>query len=320
MLKKFLAFALCLVLLAAFAACAAPAAETGKLSVVVTIFPVYDWVMQVLGDAASDADVTLLLDNGVDLHSYQPTAADLVRLSTCDVFVYIGGESDDWVASALASAGNKQMVAVNLTEALKDALVTEELVSGMQAEEAETEGEEAFDEHIWLSLKNAVSAVQVICEALKSADAAHSDDYSANAETYCADLQALDGEYTAAISGFSNVKPLLVADRFPFRYLAEDYHLSYYAAFAGCSAESEASFETVSFLAEQLNQKNLPAVIILEGSDSKLAQTVMATAGKQLPVLTMNSMQSSTTADYAKGQTYLSLMRANLETLKQALA
>ena len=218
-----------------------------KISIVTTIFPEYDWVREILGDKADSAEITMLLDNGVDLHSYQPTADDLIKISDCDLFVYVGGESDGWVDDALKNATNKNRKVINLLEILGDSVKEEETVEGMQEEEEDHE-EKEYDEHVWLSLKNAKTLVGAISAALQELDPGNKDTYATNAAAYIEKLSALDGEYQAAVSA-GTYQTLLFGDRFPFRYLVDDYGLSYYAAFVGCSAESEASFETVSFLA-----------------------------------------------------------------------
>ena len=292
--------------------------KTDKLSIVTTIFPEYDWVREILGDKADSAEITMLLDNGVDLHSYQPTADDLIKISDCDLFVYVGGESDDWVEGALKSAANKDRKVINLLEVLGDSVKEEETVEGMQEEE-EDHGEKEYDEHVWLSLKNAKTLVGAISAALQEIDPDNKDTYAANADAYGQKLSALDGEYQAAVSA-GTYKTLLFGDRFPFRYLVDDYGLSYYAAFAGCSAESEASFETVSFLAGKVDEGKLPCVLTIEGTQHKIAETVVQnTAGKNQKILTMDSMQSTTSQDVARGTTYLSLMEKNLDVLKEAL-
>nr|MCR5783190.1 metal ABC transporter substrate-binding protein [Clostridia bacterium] len=236
----------------------APAQENAeKLSIVTTIFPVYDWVRQLLGDNAGFADVDMLLDSGVDLHSYQPTADDIIKISACDMFIYVGGESDEWVEDALSEATNKDMVVINLLESLGDIVREEEVKEGMEGEhEAEHEdehGEEEegpeYDEHVWLSLKNAALLCETIAAGLCEIDAENTELYSANKNTYVAELHALDEKYKNAVDTAS-VKTLVFGDRFPFRYLVDDYGLDYYAAFVGCSAESEASFETIVFLAD----------------------------------------------------------------------
>lgn len=484
------------------------AAETGesdsnKLSVVTTIFPEYDWVKEILGDKAESTDLTMLLDNGVDLHSYQPTADDIVKISDCDLFIYVGGESDKWVDDALKEATNKDMKVIDLLEVLGDSVKTEETVEGMQetehahdhskevstfedhevqdrslsdwagswqsaypfaldgtlddafaamAEEGEmtadeyktyyqngyktditniniegdhiaftyedgkkvgsdykyigyyiqnwstgtkaamyrfeavdrTSGapiyiefndhmiesaapehfhirmsnesfdaivdpekswptffpadmtgedlcehmeghghdhdhEEEADEHVWLSLKNAKTLVRAISDALQELDPDNKDTYAANTSAYIEKLSALDGAYQSAVDGAAR-KTVLFGDRFPFRYLVDDYGLSYYAAFTGCSAESEASFETVSFLAKKVDELKLPCVLTIEGKNYKIAETIVEnTAEKNQKILTMDSMQSTTSEDVANGTTYLSVMEQNLSMLKEAL-
>ena len=305
---------------------------TDKLSIVTTIFPEYDWVRQILGDKADNADVTMLLDNGVDLHSYQPTADDIVKISDCDLFIYVGGESDGWVEDALKNATNKDMKVVNLLEVLGDKVKNEEVVEGMQEEEHEHEDgeeheegeehehEEEADEHVWLSLKNAEVLVGTISNALQEVDPGNKDAYAANADAYVKKLSALDAEYQTAVDNAAR-KTVLFGDRFPFRYLVDDYGLNYYAAFVGCSAETEASFETISFLAKKVDELKLPCVLTIEGKNNKIAETIVKnTAPKSQKILTMDSMQSTTSKDVASGTTYLSVMEKNLAVLKEALA
>ena len=501
-MKKITALLLALMMLTGvLAGCGKPkdTGKAGKLKVVTTIFPEYDWVRAILGDKADNAEVTMLLDNGVDLHSYQPTADDIVKISDCDLFVYVGGESDGWVENALKNAANGNMKVINLLEVLGDSVKTEESVEGMQeaehahdhskevstfedhevqdrslsdwagdwqsaypfvpdgtlddafaamaekgemtAEEYKTyyqngyktditnidiegdhiaftyedgkkigsdykyigyyiqnwstgtkgamyrfeavdrtsgapiciefndhmiesaapehfhirmsnesfdaivdqekswptffpadmtgedlcehmEGhdhEEEADEHVWLSLKNAKTLVAAIADALQELDPDNKDTYAANASAYIEKLSALDGAYQSAVDGAAR-KTVLFGDRFPFRYLVDDYGLRYYAAFAGCSAETEASFETVSFLAKKVDELKLPCVLTIEGKKHKIAETIVEnTAEKNQKVLTMDSMQSMTSKDAANGATYLSVMEQNLSVLKEAL-
>lgn len=299
--------------------------QTDKLSIVTTIFPEYDWVREILGDKADNAEITMLLDNGVDLHSYQPTADDIVKISDCDLFIYVGGESDEWVEDALRNAANGNMKVINLLEVLGDSVKTEEIVEGMQEAEHEHEDaeehehEEEADEHVWLSLKNAKMLVRVISKALQELDPDNKDIYAANADAYVKKLSALDTEYQAAVDAASN-KTILFGDRFPFRYLVDDYGLRYYAAFVGCSAETEAGFDTISFLAKRVDEWKLPCVLTIEGAQHKIAETVVRnTTAKNQRVLTMDSMQSTTTQDVKNGTTYLSVMEKNLSVLKEAL-
>ncbi|MBQ3356790.1 MAG: zinc ABC transporter substrate-binding protein [Oscillospiraceae bacterium] len=472
-----------------------------KLNIVTTIFPEYDWVKQILGDQADRADITMLLDNGVDLHSYQPTADDIVKISTCDMFVYVGGESDEWVEDVLAEAQNKDMVVVNLLEVLGDKVKAEEVKEGMEADhdheheheheeieeediqdralsefegewsslipllesgaleayvehEAEEDGastdevleelaekwacdavtiaidgstitftyvdgtsesaeysyagyvpvraedgditsvryqfeadadgapkyvqfndhghepadevehfhvwfgdesfdallnaasnpffvpasasseevleelmgghhheeeEEESDEHVWLSLRNAAALCDYLSSKLCELDADNAEAYAANTDAYVAKLNALDADYQAAVDAAS-VKTLLFGDRFPFRYLTDDYGLDYYAAFVGCSAETEASFETIVFLANKVDELGLRAILQIESADGRIAQTIRdTTAAKDQAILTMDSMQSTTSADVANGASYLTIMEQNLAVLAEAL-
>ena len=309
-----------------------------KLDVVTTIFPEYDWVMNILGDKAADANVTMLLDNGVDLHSFQPTVEDIMKIADCDIFIYVGGESDGWVDDALAEATNKDMVVINLLEVLGDSVKEEEIVEGMQAEDEHDhdhgddedadehehehehdEEEPEYDEHVWLSLKSTQVVCDAIEKALETADPEDAAEYQANLAAYKSELSALDAEYEKAVAG-AKVKTILFGDRFPFRYMVDDYGLDYYAAFVGCSAESEASFETVIFLAGKVDELNLPTILTIEGAEHKIAETVRDnTTGKNAEILTMDSMQSVTSGDVESGTTYINIMRDNLTTLKKAL-
>ena len=306
---------------------------TDKLRIVTTIFPEYDWVKEILGDKADHADITMLLDNGVDLHSYQPTADDIVKISDCDLFLYVGGESEGWVEDALKNSANKDRKVINLLGVLGDSVKSEEVVEGMQEEEHEHEEgeaheheegeahehEEEADEHVWLSLKNAEVLIGAISNALQELDADNKDIYAANADVYMKKLSVLDAEYQTAVDNATR-KTVLFGDRFPFRYLADDYALNYYAAFVGCSAETEASFETISFLAKKIDELKLPCVLTIEGKHHKIAETIVKnTAQKSQRILTMDSMQSTTSKDVASGTTYLSVMEKNLAVLKEAL-
>ena len=291
------------------------------IRIVTTIFPEYDWVMNILGDNPAGAEVTMLLDNGVDLHSYQPTAEDIMKISDCDLFIYVGGESDQWVEDALKEAVNKDMVVINLLEALGDGVKEEEIVEGMEGEEEgeEEEEEPEYDEHVWLSLKNAAILTNAIADAIETIDPQNADTYRGNAAAYTDRLNALDKEYQAAVDA-AKVKTVLFGDRFPFRYMVDDYGLDYYAAFVGCSAETEASFATVTFLASKVDELGLKAVMTIEGSDKKIAETIISnTQTKDQQILTMDSLQSVTSEDVANGTTYLSVMESNLGVLKEAL-
>lgn len=323
-MKKYISIMIAVVLIACnILACSSEkkvqSGSDDKLKIVTTIFPEYDWVNNVLGENVKNAEVTMLLDNGVDLHSYQPSAEDIMRVSDCDMFIYVGGESDEWVEDALAESTNKNMVVINLMDVLKDDIKEEEVVEGMEEEEEEGEEETEYDEHVWLSLKNAEKIVKNISEEIQKIDSANAENYKKNAESYIEKLDALDKEYGNAVDNAS-VKTLLFGDRFPFRYMTDDYGMTYYAAFVGCSAETEASFETITFLAKKTDELSLGAVMTIEGNNHEIAETIVEnTKDKNQKILTLDSMQSVTSQDVKDGVTYLSIMENNLDVLKEAL-
>lgn len=392
-MKKKLAILLCLVMVfGSLYGCGAKndvQEESNKIKVVTTIFPVYEWVRNVIGDEAENVDLTMLLGNGVDLHSYQPTAGDIKSIKECDVLVYVGGESDDWIEDAVKEASNKDMKVINLMEMLGSSKKVEEMVEGMEeshhhhhdhdedhdkeeanhhdhdknhdkeeahghdhdedhdkeeahhhnhdedhdkeeahghdhdeehdGEHHHHDGEIEYDEHMWLSLKNAKLAVSEILKVMREIDKDNMSVYEENANGYISELDNLDIEYLEAVK-HSKKKTLVFGDRFPFRYLVDDYNLEYYAAFIGCSAETEASLNTILFLANKVDEKKLKAVMTIEGKNHNIAETVVENAKtKDLKILTLDSMQATTKEDVANGATYLQIMKENLEVLKEAL-
>ena len=342
--------------------------ESHEFSIITTIYPEYAWAKEILGTRTDSVNLTLLIKNGIDLHSYKPTAHDVAKIASADMVIYVGGESDEWIKDALTASPKQGRVEINLMEALGDRVKAEEIVEGMQAEEehhhehaeaheadehehhaekhehhdrehAEAHEEHEHhdehaeahehhhhdeevenDEHVWLSLKNAEILVKKIAEELSKIDVTHASAYKQNAEAYIAQIQSLDAEYRTAVESAAR-KTVLFGDRFPFRYLVDDYGIKYYAAFVGCSAESEASFETIAFLAGKMDSESLPSIFIIENGNDKIAKAVLAASKKSqnAQILTINSMQSITEEQINNGINYLSLMRANLENLKKAL-
>ena len=315
-----------------------------KISIVTTIFPEYDWVREIVGNHSDKFEITYLMNKGVDLHSYQASAEDIAKVSSADLFIYVGGESDTWAEDAIAEATNKEMKVINLLNSLGSDVKEEEVVEGMAAEDEHDhdhseeakdhdhseedkdhdhakEGEEVeYDEHVWLSLKNAQKLVMDIEANIESLDPDNAADYAANAKAYVQKLDELDKEYQKAVDE-SSVKYILVGDRFPFRYLVDDYGLKYSAAFVGCSAETEASFDTITFLAGKLDELGLKNVVTIENSNQKIAKTIIEnTKNKDQGLLVLNSLQSVSQKDIDGGLTYLSVMKDNLEVLKKALA
>ena len=299
--------------------------DDGKLKIVTTIFPEYDWVKQIAGDS-NNLDITFLMKNGGDLHSYSPSAEDILKISSCDMLVYVGGESDKWIEEILENSVNSNIKTINLMNVLGEKAKEEELVEGMEDDEHDdhdnhddNDAELEYDEHVWLSLDNAELFVKSITENLCAIDSENAGTYKANCERYLSQLDALDDEYEEAIEN-SKYKTLIFADRFPFRYLTDDYDLSYYAAFKGCSAETEASFETITFLANKADELNLPRILTIDGSDGKIAKTVAATSkNKDRMIYSLDSLQSVTDNEVQSGKTYIKAMESNLEILKKAL-
>lgn len=305
---------LCLFLLLALGltGCARVQAE-GKIQIVAAIFPEYDWVRQIVGEDAS-VEITLLVDDGVDPHSFQPSVADMVTASQCDLLIYGGGESDSWLQKLLQENGASNQKIISLLPLLGENTQQEETVEGMQAEESDG----AADEHVWLSLRNAELFCTAIADALCELNPESTDIYQTNLESYLQKLEALDDAYTEAVKGAVQ-DTIVVCDRFPFRYLVEDYGLNYYAAFLGCSAETGASFETVVFLADKVKELDLSALLVTETSDGELPRAVAENAGRtDIPVLTLNAMQAIS-GESAEGTNYLTIMEENLAVLKQAL-
>lgn len=330
-----------------FSGCASgggPAAgEGGKIQILCTSFPLYDWTRQITAGCEEHIEVLLLMDQGTDPHNYQPTTEDIVRISEADIIVCVGGESDRWMEDVMASVPKERRDAqryIALIEVLESSLREEEYVEGMQEDaDGQTYGEHdgrevhrggdaeernmdvtEYDEHIWLSLKNASVCVQAIAAVVAELDQNDSRTVTENTSGYLAKLEELDGQYESMVSE-APLGRVLFADRFPFLYLMKDYGLEYDAAFPGCSTETEASFETVIFLAGRLDEYDLPAVLVMEDGNQRIAETVIAnTADKDQEILALDSMQSVTAADIAQGVTYLSVMQENLAALRKALA
>lgn len=304
------------VLAVVLCSCVTPTEDNEKITIVTTVFPEYDWTRQIIGNEIENIEFVLLCDNGTDLHSHQPTVADMATIATCDLLICTGGTSDAWISKILASSPSDTRRVVRLTDLLsEDELLTEQ----SHHHNTEHHHNEAHDEHVWLSLRLAERFCAAICDALCAMVPENEEVYRENCKNYTTQLNALDEEFVSAVENAS-AKTLLFADRFPFSYLTNDYGIDCYAAFPGCSSEIEASFATVTFLAERIDSLRLPAVVILENASDELAQTVLsATSTKPSLIVTMNSLQSVSRADIDNGATYLSIMKQNLSALKAAL-
>ena len=285
-----------------------------RLSIVATTFPEYDWVKNIVGND-SLFEITLL-EKGVDLHSFEPTPENILQISKADLFIYVGGESDEWVEKALENPQNPNRKVVNMMQVLGEKVKAEKIVEGMEEEHHHEEGEE-MDEHVWLSLQNASILVRHIADSLVALSPEKKEMIVANANAYREKLEALDAEFAKVIVPG---KTILFGDRFPFRYLVDDYKISYYAAFVGCSAETEASFKTIAFLAKKVDELNLKTIFVLESRTHKIAETIRDnTKSKDQQILPLHSIQSISDLDLQNGVNYYRLMRQNLEVLKRAL-
>ena len=332
MLKFCLALVLSVALLSLAVGCGGKAASEGgkKMRVVCTVYPVYDWARAVIGKQAGEVELVLLQKGSVDMHSFKPSAKDMMLLGQCDLFVYVGGESDAWAEAALAAQPNPRRRCLKLFDVLGEGVKAEAPVAGAQKHEHDHDhdhdhdghhhGEEAeLDEHVWLSLRHAERCCLALAKALGEADGVRAEEYRGNADAYAAKLRALDQEFQA-MARSAKRKSAVFGDRFPFRYLADDYGLECFAAFQGCSAESEASFQTIKFLAEKADSLGVPCILRLEGTRNKIAETVVgSTRGRSLRILTLDSMQSLPEGEADAGPGYLERMRRNLEVLREAL-
>lgn len=294
-----------------------PIKDDGKLNIVCTVFPAYDWTRHVAGDNP-DVRISYLLENGSDLHNFQPTADDIIKISDCDIFVYVGGESDAWVEDALSNARNKDMIVINLLDVLSDSLKEEEIKEGMAEYEGGSHDDEPeYDEHIWLSLNNAERCVSEISRQLSGADKDNAQKYEGNAGEYNTQLQLLDRSFHMLFDEKDAV--MIFGDRFPFLYFTEDYGIDYYAAFTGCSADTDASFKTIAFLADKADEISADTIFAIEGSDCTIADAVVEnTAGKSAKIAVLDSIQSVSEKQIGDGVTYLSIMDNNYQILKEA--
>lgn len=322
------------------------AADTSKLRVISTIFPPYDFTKQIAGDMIENS---MLLPFGVESHTYEPTPKDLIALEDSDLFIYIGGVGDYWIEQVLASMGDRAPKTLRLMDHVD--LLAEVYAEGMEQEDHDHDGDGVpdhsaadhddhdhdhdgipdhsaedhdgdlktgdMDEHIWTSPKRVIQLVSAIESTLSELDPAHAAEFQANAQAYIAQLEILDQNLTELVQNAAR-RTIIVGDRFPFRYLAHDYNLEYYAAFLGCSTQTEPSVQTVSFLSDRVRDEQLPVVLYLEFSSGKIADTVARAGGAQTAVL--YSAHNVSQQEFDAGITYLQIMDKNLQVLEEALS
>lgn len=286
------------------------------IKIVSTIFPFYDWTREI----TKNTDKTTLkyvVNSGIDLHSYTPSLDDIITIGSADILIYAGGESDEWIHDALKQKTNQNMVEINLIELLGNNALEEEDKEGMEQEEESLE-EAEFDEHVWLSIKNTKTFVSKITEEIISKDEKNKSSYEKNKDDYLSKLDALDQRYEQTIKN-GNTKTLLFGDRFPFLYMVKDYNLDYFAAFKGCSAEAEASFETVMFLTKKVDDLNLKVILTIDNGNTRIAESIKNNSKeKNQQILSLNSMQSIS-KEKAKNVSYLSIMEENLKVIQTAV-
>jgi len=339
-----------------FVGCETKSSDKSKIHINCTTYAEYDWANRIVGDKKDKFEINYLLDKGVDMHSFQPTAQDVTKVSTSEIFLGVGGESEKWADDILKEKLNKDMEVIKIMDVLGDKAKEEEIVEGMQEEdehdhdhdkedkdhkdkdhddkkedkedkhddkkedkEDKHDDEKEYDEHVWLSLKNAKIFVKKIEEAIEKQDEDNKDVYKKNCDEYIKELEKLDKEYEESIKKVKN-KTIVVGDRFPFRYLVDDYDIKYYAAFVGCSAETEASFETIKFLASKMDEIKTNKIFTLEKSDKKIADTVLKnTKEKKGDIIELDSIQSVSKEKIEGDYSYINAMKSNLEALKKVL-
>lgn len=296
------------------AASASADPNTDRLSIVCTNFPEYDFVRQIVGDKA---DITMLLKPGAESHTYEPTPEDIITIQNSDLFLYVGGDSDEWVAGILDSMDQSKMHLFKLMDCVN--LVQEELVAGMQpeAEEKDAKAEEPeMDEHVWTSPANAMEIVRKLSDTLCSLDGADKEIFQANTANYLAALQKLDDEFRTVIDTAKR-KEIMVGDRFPFRYFCEEFGLTYSAAFPGCSTDTEADASTVAYLIGKVKQDKIPVVFHIELSNEQMCDSICEATGAKSELL--NAVHNVSDSDFKAGVTYIDLMEHNVTVLKEAL-
>lgn len=318
MLKKIIAIILS-ILIPLLCGCSSPSrtavVDANKINILCTTFPQYDWVCNITQGSAS-VQVSFLLEDGTDMHSFQPSADDIIKISSCDMFIYNGGVSDSIFEDILSTTKKEGQTVFSMMDALSPYLLTEQHIE--TTEQDHTHHSE-YDEHVWLSLRNASLLCKAITEELIKLNPSEAHLYEKNSNLYIEKLNSIDEKYLSTVES-AKIHELVFVDRFPFRYLANDYSLTCYAAFPGCSSETDASFSTILYLAEKINEIGNNTAITIDDSNVFIADTVReATKSKDFKTYTMNSLQSVTTEDINNGLTYLSAMERNLEVLEIAL-
>lgn len=327
MKKRAICALIILCLLISICSCTAPTQESDeKIRILCTLFPQYDWLCNIT-EGVDDVEVSLIIANGTDPHSYQPTAADIMNISRCDMLVYIGGDSDTWVKKAVERSKNQAITEIALLEL--EGIELHDISSASHSHEGHSHGEHSHeghshstvDEHIYLSIDNACTAVSRLASELCRIDPDNKDIYLKNSMEYTIKLKNLSNSLSADLDAIPEEERfMLFADRFPFVYLLSDYGVHYAAAFEGCTTDVDADFDTVIRLIHEADEHDVKYIAVTESSDKALAKTVISsTKAKNQGILTLNSMQAVTYSQIANGASYISIMEKNLNTVRTAL-
>ena len=302
--------------------------EGKKLQIVTTNFPSYDFARAITKE---DAELTMLVKPGAETHSFEPSPQDIITIQNADLFIYTGGDSDEWVDGILESISDKNFHVFKMMDTVN--LIEEETVEGMQeeehehadadhdqekadqAEEHEEEGPE-MDEHVWTSPKNAITIVEKLEEILAGLDENHKDSFKTNSESYIKEIEELDKSFKEVVDSGKR-KEIIVADRFPFAYFCKEYGLSYFAAFPGCSTDTQPSAATIAFLTDKVKEDKIPVVFHIEMGNEDMVNAISRDTGAKKMLL--NSVHNVTDSDFKAGKTYVDLMKPNVDALKEAL-
>lgn len=311
-MKKWLYIICSILLIFSTTGCSSQSKITNDLHIVTTNFPGYDFSRAIIGNSDN---ITMLLKPGQESHTFDPTPQDMIMISEADIFIYTGGESDTWVEEMLKSIDNKNLVCIRMMDYVD--IYTEEIIEGMQEDEQEEEDhEEEYDEHVWTNPNNAITIIKVIQNQISRLDSEKAATYQENTTTYINEITRIDTTIKDIVSTSPN-KELIFGDRFPFRYFVEAYGLKYYAAFSGCSSETEADAKTIAFLISKVKEDQIPVIFHIELSNSNIADTISDETGAQVRLL--HSIHNVTETDFLAGKTYIDFMEQNIKNLREAL-
>ncbi len=314
-IKKLSIFVITFLMIVSMTACKEENKNDDKLTIISTSFPGYDFARSVTKDV-DKTEVKMLLKPGSESHSFEPSPKDIINIKNSDIFIYVGGDSDEWIDEVLDSIDTKKVKVIKLMDLVDT--VEEDLVEGMEEheEEEEEEDEVEYDEHVWTSPINAIKITEKIGKEVIKLDKKNKKKYEDNIDSYTKELNTIDKDIREAVNN-SVRKEIIFGDRFPLRYFVDEYGLSYYAAFPGCSSETEASAKTISFLVNKVKEDKIPVIFHIELSSSKIADAISKETGAK--VLEFNAAHNISQKDFDAGVTYTDIMKNNIKVLKEAL-